>query len=51
MSEENALLVEHVGKVVKITLNPTTWKNPIYYVSALSVFVPLFFIASYGDGK
>jgi len=36
--------------MVKITLNPTTWKNPIYYVSALSVFVPLFFIASYGAG-
>jgi len=39
------------NKMVKITLNPTTWKNPIYYVSALSVFVPLFFIASYGAGK
>ena len=38
------------NKMVKITLNPTTWKNPIYYVSALSVFVPLFFIASYGAG-
>ena len=38
-------------KMAKITTNKATWKNPIYYLSALSVFVPLIMIASYSPGK
>ena len=38
-------------KLFKIVTNPTTWKNPIYYVSALSVIVPLVLLAGYGASK
>ena len=39
------------NKVVKTTLNPTTWKNGIYFWSLMSVVVPLVLIAGYGAVK